>query len=280
MTIYKKVNKLLLSALILVSVWITGRTNMQAEQKTYNKLEDIPVEKLESLSKYTIYFGHQSVGYNIIEGIEDIMRENKHIELSIVETTSWQDEESHIFAHSRVGKNRYPLSKIDSFTNNIQKGFGDNADIAFVKLCYVDTYKDTDIVEIFDHYSASLNVLKKQYPDTVFVHLTMPIMIQEKGMKSTMKRMLGKHVMGYEDNLRRQEYNMMIRSEYGGREPLFDIALIESTHRDGTREEYEQDGVKYYALVPEYTSDGGHLNEVGRRIVAEQLLIFLANLTD
>jgi len=277
MTIFKIVSMMFMGTLIFMLVM---GADMHAEQKTYHKIDDVPVEKWESLLNYTIYFGHQSVGYNIVEGIEDIMRENEHIKLNIMETDSWQDEQSHVFAHSKVGKNRYPLLKIDDFSNNIQKGFGVRADIAFLKLCFVDTYKDTDIVEIFNHYNASLNVLKGQYPNTTFVHLTMPIMIQEKGLKSTMKRVLGKHVMGYEDNLRREEYNMMIRNEYGGREPLFDIALIESTRRDGTREKYEKDGVQYYALVPEYTNDGGHLNKMGRRIVAEQFLIFLANLID
>ena len=34
-------------------------------------------------------------------------------------------------------------------------------------------------------------------------------------------------------------------------------------------------GKTYYSLISEYTRDGGHLNERGRKIVAEQLLIFL-----
>jgi len=33
----------------------------------------------------------------------------------------------------------------------------------------------------------------------------------------------------------------------------------------------------YFTLIPEYTDDGGHLNTLGRKIVAEQLLIFLAD---
>jgi lysophospholipase L1-like esterase len=32
------------------------------------------------------------------------------------------------------------------------------------------------------------------------------------------------------------------------------------------------------SLCPEYTEDGGHLNAVGRKTVAEQLLVFLAGL--
>jgi hypothetical protein len=59
---------------------------------------------------------------------------------------------------------------------------------------------------------------------------------------------------------------------------IIDIAKIESTYPDGTRCSFSIDGKTYYSMAPEYTSDGGHLYEIGRKKVAEQLLIFLANL--
>ena len=59
---------------------------------------------------------------------------------------------------------------------------------------------------------------------------------------------------------------------------LFDLALIEATFPDGSGNVHQKDGQSFQALVPEYTYDGGHLNEKGRRIVAEQLIIFLSNL--
>ena len=66
--------------------------------------------------------------------------------------------------------------------------------------------------------------------------------------------------------------------EYKEKEPIFDIATIESTYTDGTRSNFVKNGKIYYIMVPEYTYDHGHLNKVGRKRVAEQLLIFLANL--
>ena len=75
-------------------------------------------------------------------------------------------------------------------------------------------------------------------------------------------------------------FNDLLREELGKEELLFDLALIEATFPDGTRNVHQKDGQSFHALVPEYTYDGGHLNEKGRRIVAEQLLIFLANLTE
>jgi hypothetical protein len=71
----------------------------------------------------------------------------------------------------------------------------------------------------------------------------------------------------------------MLRKEYTGKEPIFDLAALESTNPDGTRLSFTQNGKTAYALVPTYTTDGGHLNEQGRKLVAEQLLIFLASLS-
>ncbi len=72
----------------------------------------------------------------------------------------------------------------------------------------------------------------------------------------------------------------MLRKEYEGKEPFFDLANIESTFPHGKRASFAKNGSIYYSMVPEYTYDGGHLNKVGRRRITEQLLVFLANLSD
>jgi lysophospholipase L1-like esterase len=72
----------------------------------------------------------------------------------------------------------------------------------------------------------------------------------------------------------------LLRKNYEGKEPVFDLARIESTRPDGTRETFTQDGKTYYALVPAYTKDGGHLNKLGRKKVAEQLLLLLVSLSN
>lgn len=59
---------------------------------------------------------------------------------------------------------------------------------------------------------------------------------------------------------------------------IFDLAKIESTYSDGSRETFTAQGQTYYSLIPDYTDDGGHLNEAGRKKVSEQLLLFLSNL--
>ena len=79
-------------------------------------------------------------------------------------------------------------------------------------------------------------------------------------------------------NILRNEYNETLRKEYVNKGTLFDLAEIESTFPDGSRSTFKRNRKLHYSLVPEYTYDGSHLNEIGRKKVAEQLLIFLATL--
>jgi lysophospholipase L1-like esterase len=97
-------------------------------------------------------------------------------------------------------------------------------------------------------------------------------------MKGYVKKIIGRYDTKREGNIKRNQFNTMLKAEYEGKEPIFDLAGIESTYPDGKNETFEKDGRTYYALAPLYTNDGGHLNKTGRKVVAEKLLYFLASL--
>ena len=88
-----------------------------------------------------------------------------------------------------------------------------------------------------------------------------------------------KNIWEYQQNIIKNEYNELLLSEYAEKGFVFDIAKIESTYPDGKRSTFTRNGKTYYTLVPEYSRDGAHLNETGRKIVAEQFLILLAKLS-
>jgi lysophospholipase L1-like esterase len=81
----------------------------------------------------------------------------------------------------------------------------------------------------------------------------------------------------YTENVKKNQYNDLMIAKYKGKEPVVDIAAIESTKPDGSRNTYDYDGKTYYVMVPEYTYDGGHLNEDGRKRVAAAFLVTLVN---
>jgi len=254
--------------------------NMPEEKVTFPSIKDVPVEKWQKLTQKKIYFGHQSVGNNIMDGIKDVMKEHPEIKVNIVETADESDFKVGLLAHSRVGKNVDPKSKIAEFVDFINSGIGKKADAAALKFCYVDMKAETDVGGIFSKYNVSIEQLKRKYPDLAVIHFTEPLTTTKTYWKTRLKKLIGKNdIWEYDDNIKRNEYNEMLIKKYDGKELVFDIAKIQSTYPDGTRCGFTKDGKTYYSMVPEYTTDGGHLNEIGRKKVAEQFLILLANLS-
>ncbi len=255
---------------------------MSQEKIKLPKLADIPASAWEKLQKKKIYFGHQSVGNNIIKGLEEIGRKNPHLRLNIVRIEKFAPLNAQGFYHSTIGKNDYPKSKIEAFSQAMDNEIGNTADIAFFKFCFVDITAKTNIEEVLNHYSKTMKKLQDKYPKVTFVHFTVPLLRRNKpSLKSYIKKLIGKGDGFFDDshNIARSKYNQLLREKYMGKEPLFDLAMVESTYDNGSRCAFSKDGQTYYSLVPEYTNDGGHLNEHGQKIVAEQLMIFLASLS-
>jgi hypothetical protein len=242
------------------------------------KSEDRSMQGIQTPKTVSIFFGHQSVGDNILSGVESILEKHpqQRLEVRKIETAAEAEPENSTIYHAYIGDNHNPTSKFEHFEKFIQSGIGGNIDIALMKLCYVDIGADTDAENIFGHYREMIEGLERSYPETTFAHMTVPLTAQAMGIKPLAKRILGRNVRGYEDNIVRERYNGLLREEYGEGRQLFDLAYFESVGIDGNRLEHTKKGIKYYSLAPEYTSDGGHLNERGRKYIAERFLKFLA----
>jgi hypothetical protein len=223
------------------------------------------------LANKRIFFGHQSVGYNILEGVEDLIAAKRGPTLRIVETGDAGALQPGVLAHAMVGKNEDPGSKIRDFAKYMRSGIAANSDIALFKFCYIDVEPIDDIAPVFSEYKQTMTELARQYPSTKFVHATMPLRMVQTGPKALVKRVLGRPAGGYLDNVKRNVYNDMLRREYAGREPIFDIAKLESQAADSEMTFVFQ-GQRFFSLDPKYTPDNGHLNEIGRRIVAAGFL--------
>lgn len=256
-----------------------GGEKMKIEKSELPSMEKISPLAWEKLSKKMIYFGHQSVGGNILEGVKKILLTHQQIRLNIVQSEDPSVFQRHVFAHSSIGKNGDPISKIDAFKEKINNGIGDKADIAFFKFCFWDIRSQTDIKQVFSHYREVISDLKQKYPKLKFIHVTVPLVAHPKGINARLRRLLHLTVGFDQDNIRRNEFNQMMLEEYG-KDLVFDIALIESTLPDGHRTSFTQRGTNYYYLASEFTDDGGHLNEEGRKHGAEHMLITLAKAAD
>ena len=230
----------------------------------------------ESLAKKKIYFGHMSVGFNILDGVRDLMPETRGAKLNIVETADPAAFDEPIFAHSPIGKNGYPLSKLEQFRTILESGVGDKADIAFFKFCYVDIHGGTDIDALIKAYDETIQALQARFPKLTIAVVTAPLTAVPTGFKTGLKKLLGQGEPDKAANVKRELFNAHLREKYG--KLVYDLAALESTLQTGERATFEVDGKTYYAMWPPYTDDGGHLSAEGRRIAAAGLIRFLAGL--
>ena len=206
-----------------------------------------------------------SVGLNIIDGVNDILRENPNMPLNG-------------FCHALLGHNTEPLEKIRSFQSQIM-GLENAPDIAFLKFCYVDFYAKTDVHRIFDAYRGMIAELQEKFPDTIFMHCTVPLttgpQTPKRKVKELVKKCLGRPT-AIDDNRIRMEFSDLLKKNYPF-ETIIDLAQFESTTPEGGLCFRTKNAAKVPFMCEKFTSDGGHLNETGRKRVAEQLLVHLVN---
>jgi hypothetical protein len=242
--------------------------------------ESVSAADWSALAGQRIFFAHQSVGANILRGVADLADADPQRHLRIQPASRPEEIQGPGLYETAVGRNGDPRGKIDHFAQLLDGGLADSLDVAFMKLCYVDINENTDIEALFSHYRDTMAGLRARHPDLTIVHVTSPLQGPPAGFKTGIrefvKNLTGKGGVGPARNARREAFNDLMRSAYEGREPVFDLARVESTRPDGGTATLKHESRAVPRLAGEYTYDGGHLNESGRRFVAGRLLAFLA----
>ncbi len=234
----------------------------------------IQEQELKEVRLKKIFFGHQSVGGNILEGIHSLLAGTTQPALRIVETADPSSFTEPLFAHAKIGTNGDPQSKCDAFLRLMETGVGERTDIAFMKFCYVDFSYASDVNMIFDHYVMSMESLKKKYPKMKLLHCTVPLRSVPAGSAVMVKKLLRRR---WDDaNIERNKFNRLLAAKYGN--AVFDLAKLEAALVDGKEVSYTDKGITYIALNPCYTNDGGHLNTLGSSVIAGELLKFLSTI--
>lgn len=243
------------------------------------RTEEIPaVQDLSLESTQKIFFGHQSVGDNIVQGLQEIASANPGLKLRIVNSANPESVVGPAFVEAHLGQNGDPQSKDNAFRAVLDRGLGREGGIAMYKYCYVDIAASTNVSSLFENYSRGIEALKLKYPLLGIVHITVPLRTVEPDLKAWVKEFLGR-TTERDINRKRNEYNNLLKETYAGIDPIFDLAESESTHRDGSRASFRSGNDTIFDLAPEYTVDGGHLNEIGRRVAARELLNVLAKIS-
>jgi lysophospholipase L1-like esterase len=226
------------------------------------------------LNETRVFFGHQSVGANILAGVSEIMAEDSTLRLSVARVDDPSSVIGPALLEAKIGENGDHRSKATAFEAALRNGMGQDGGIALFKYCYLDVHHGTDVDAMFANYVQTIETLRRTRPEITVVHVTLPLTRDESPLRRLAKTALRKPG-GRDLNAKRNRYNELLRQRYAG-EPLFDLARVQSTLPDGSRTSFSHDGGTAFTLAPEYTHDGGHLNEAGRRAAALELLKVLA----
>lgn len=231
---------------------------------------------LQVIANARVFFGHQSVGRDLLKAVQALSRESG-VPLPITEVKAGNGIEGKGLFHAVVGQNGDPASKLAEFMVNASKP-DDSFDLALLKFCYVDLddgSREQSPTKIFEHYQRDIGRLRAAQPELVVLHATMPLMSDPPGWKTTVKRWLGRSTWRDDAHRRRAAYNEQIRANVP-QETLFDIARLESTRIDGEQSAFSVGGKRIETMVMDYTYDGGHLNEAANRRIAAEFVHAIA----
>jgi hypothetical protein len=244
-------------------------------------------DDLEMAARTRVFFEHQSVGMNLLDGVSHVYAAEGGPVPHVVLVSRAPGNGTPValrglggyYAHTFFGQNGDPAAKVRAFDERIRSGLGNDVDVAFMKFCFVDVTSDTDVDALFALYRDTIAALERDFPDVTFLKVTTPV-TTERSAKSQIKAFLGHDDhMGPLDNAARERLNALMRREYA-RDHLFDLARLESTAPDGSRLSGSYRGQHYYALYPGYAADAGHLNAEGSARAAVGLVHAIARASE
>ncbi|WP_159501563.1 hypothetical protein [Microbacterium sp. 18062] len=264
---------LALAAGAVTAIWRVENPPMDAIDRT-----PPTVAELEAAARTRVLFGHQSVGGNVLDGVDALYEAEGVAAPPVTEVHAdgrGALDDDAFLAHAHVGVNGDPFTKLDDLARLVDGPLGDGVDLALVKFCYLDVTAPTDVQALFDEYVHVVEGLERRKPGIRFLHATVPL-TTDRSWRASLKAVLGDDDQaGPADNIARYRYNELVRERYADSGRLFDIAAVEATLAQHPTIRSE-DGVEYFVLNRALAADAGHLNELGSAEAAAELVRVVA----
>ena len=204
-------------------LWVVVSQEMNKEEKSMTSQREeavvsaITVDDLAKVSRTKVFFGHQSVGMNVLDGVADVYRVHSMTVPSIEQGGTWPDQDGGFIDHAFIGENEKPALKVHDFDAKMRSGIGRQVDVAMMKFCYIDIKANTDIDALFATYRETMAALQRDFPEVTFIYVTVPL-TTEQGLPSKLKSLIaGSNGYGAADNAARERLNSLIRRERAGR---------------------------------------------------------------
>lgn len=224
-----------------------------------------------------VFFGHQSVGAEIVAGVRELAGSGASSwHVAAIEDVSAARPRQ--LLHAKIGKNGDAGSKLDDFASQLQSHGGLGIGIAMMKFCYVDVRSHAQAETLLRLYWERMQTLQERHEAVRFAHCTVPLRRLPMGAYAWVRRALGHRHPEFEANAAREWFNDQLRAacaDSARERRLFDLAKLQSTHADGRRCVGGSRRHPIASLAAEWTYDGGHLNAQGRTMAAAAFLRFL-----
>lgn len=259
----------------LVAVYVLIRPETTVVRDVSYRTEAPTQAQLADVARMRIFFGHQSVGQNIIEAIPDLYAAQNVPGPAIVESSAPIQMPGGYFQHALIGTNGDPLGKVSEFDRIMRSGVAGRVDMAAMKFCYIDFNEGTDVGQVFNVYKDTLERLSADYPNVTFMYVTVPLTTERSFVTRAKARLGLSDFNSPADNVVREKFNERVRGEYAGTGRLFDIAAAQSAE-DGVRALRNYGGADYYAMEASLASDLGHLNHTGATAIGSTFLEAIA----
>jgi hypothetical protein len=191
-----------------------------------------------------VFFGHQSVGWNTLEGVESLGG------FTVDEISGASSYGTPKIGHAYLDSNTQPLDKMQNF--DVMMGrIGSTVQVAGMKLCWIDFESGTNVTNLQNTYKATITKVKAAYPNVHLFHVTTPVKTDEASL-----------------NAMRLQYGDWLKNTYKNEAIVLDLAAVQSTQPNGAA--CTSGGTRNMCAA--YASDEGHLNATGQARAAKAFL--------
>ena len=187
-------------------------------------------DDLNTLAHERVYFGHQSVGKNILDGLKELS-EAQGVPVKIAERPGPQA--CTVPGSATSSSRRTGIRCASSPISSSRSARGSQADLALVKFCYVDINADTDMRALFDAYRKTIDELRAK---THARSSSTSAAFDDGADRAEGVDEAASRPCTLRHHRQREARPIQhARRTYAGREPIFDLARVESIAADGTR---------------------------------------------
>lgn len=238
----------------------------------------LPTGRLAPLTT-RVLIGSGAIGTDIAKGIPAAF---KAAERSGPRVTPWvkaRKSRGPVIATATVGQTGDPESRFRAFANLVNDAPLNSIDVAIMALNYEDITAETDISRVFENYASTMESIEQANPDIKFLYATVPVTTSNSWRAvdaATVIGLIDVNQPVWQDNIARERFNGLIRSQYASSGRLFDIAALEARISEGKAAAKMHENQWYFVMNPSLSSNGKRLGKAGAVQLADMLVRLVA----